>query len=131
MSPTTMVRASARLTLLALMLVSSSGEAGNQVIWTVHVGDTVVPLPPALFDGRLLPTKGSRWSCVADKALRQDAGGNTFSTLTIRCNDGETTVSSSASCSIGAHDNKQLSFELLEKTTSVKNAIRAECTDGF
>ena len=131
MSPTTMVRASARLTLLALMLAASSGEAGNQVIWTVHVGDAVVPLPAALFDGRSLPTRGSRWSCVADKALRQDTGGNTFSTLTIRCNDGETTVSSSASCAIGAHDNKQVAFELLERTTSLKNAIRAECTDGF
>ncbi|HTQ41983.1 MAG TPA: hypothetical protein VMI75_04435 [Polyangiaceae bacterium] len=126
-----MVRAAARLTLLALMLSASSGEAGNQVIWTVHVADSTVPLPAALFDGRPLPTKGSRWSCVADKALRQDASGNTFSTLTIRCNDGETTVSSSASCSIGAHDNKQLAFELLEKTTGLKNAIRAECTDGF
>ena len=126
-----MVRAAARLTLLALMLAASSGEAGNQVIWTVRVADSAVPLPAALFDGRPLPTKGSRWSCVADKALRQDAGGNTFSTLTIRCNDGETTVSSSASCAIGAHDNKQLSFELLEKTTGSKNAIRAECADGF
>jgi hypothetical protein len=126
-----MVRAAARLTLVALMLAASSGEAGNQVIWTVHVGDAVVPLPAALFDGRPLPTRGTRWSCVADKALRQDAGGNTFSTLTIRCNDGETTVSSSASCAIGAHDNKQLSFELSERTTSLKNAIRAECAEGF
>ena len=131
MSPTAMVRASARLTLLALMLAASSGEAGNQVIWSVHVGDSVVPLPAAQFDSRPLPSKGSRWSCVADKALRQDAVGNTFSTLTIRCNDGETTVSSSASCSIGGHDSKELSFELLERTTSLKNAIRAECTDGF
>jgi len=113
------------------MLAASSGEAGNQVIWTVRVADSTVPIPAALFDARPLPTKGSRWSCLADKALRQDAGGNTFSTLTIRCNDGETTVSSSASCSIGAHDNKQLAFELLEKTTGLKNAIRAECTDGF
>jgi hypothetical protein len=126
-----MVRASAKLTLLALMLAASSGEAGNRVIWSVHIGDSVVPLPDALFNGRPLPTRGTRWSCVADKALRQDAGGNTFSTLTIRCNDGETTVSSSASCSIGAHDDKQLSFELLEKTTGLKNAVRAECTDGF
>ncbi len=126
-----MVRAAAQLTLLALMLAAPSGEAGNQVIWTVHVADSTVPLPTALFDGRALPTKGSRWSCVADKVLRQDAGGNTFSTLTIRCSDGETTVSSSASCAIGAHDNKQLAFELLEKTTGLKNAIRAECTDGF
>jgi hypothetical protein len=75
-------------------------------------------------------TKGARWHCVADKLLRQDPAGNTFSTLTVRCDDGETPVSASASCAIGGHDIKQLSFELLEKT-SLKNAIRAECTDGF
>jgi hypothetical protein len=89
-----------------------------------------VTLPPGLFDSRPLLTRGVRWHCVADKVLRQDTGGNTFSTLTVRCDDGETTVSASASCAIGAHDRSQLSFELLEKS-NVKNTIRAECSDGF
>jgi hypothetical protein len=127
---TTMVRASGCLTLVAVMLAATSGGAGNQVTWSVHVGEAVVTLPAGLFDSRPLPTKGARWHCVADKALRQDPAGNTFSTLTVRCDDGETTVSASASCSIGGHDTKQLAFELVEKT-SMKNAIRAECADGF
>jgi len=125
-----MVRTFKGLVLVALMLATSSSGAGNQVTWTARVGEVVVPLPPGLFDGRPLPTKGARWHCVADKALRQDAGGNTFSTLTARCDDGETTVTSSASCAIGAHDRNQLSFELLEKN-NLKNTIRAECADGF
>ncbi len=125
-----MVRISGMLTVGALMLTASSGGAGNQVVWSVHVGDAAVPVPSGLFDSRPLPTKGTHWQCLADKVLRQDAAGNTFSTLTVRCNDGETTISASASCSIGAHDSRQLAFELVEKTTNLKNAIRAECTDG-
>jgi hypothetical protein len=112
------------------MLTASSGGAGNQVAWSVQIGEAAVPMPPALFDSHPLPTKGTHWRCVADKALRQDTAGNTFSTLTVRCNDGETTISSSASCAIGAHDTKQISFELVEKTTNLRNAIRAQCMDG-
>lgn len=119
------------LCLLAVMLTASRGGAGNQVTWTARIGETSVALPSGLFSGRVLPTVGVRWHCVADKALRQDAGGNTFSTLGVRCDDGETTVLASASCAIGAREQKQLSFELAEKATNVRNAIRAECTDGF
>lgn len=126
-----MVRTSAWLVFAALMLAASSGGAGNQVTWTVRVGDAVVPLPAALFDSRPLPTKGARWHCAADKALRQDATGNTFSTMTVRCNDGETTVSASASCIIGAQDTKTLAFDLQEKTSSLKNAVWAQCVDGY
>ena len=126
-----MVRTSGGLAGVALMLTASSGGAGNQVTWTVHVGDAVVALPAALFASRTLPTKGARWHCDADKVLRQDTAGNTFSTLTVRCNDGETTVSASASCAIGGHDSRQLSFELAEKTADLRNAIRAECSDGY
>src|SRR5580704_15906521 len=115
-------RTSGGLAFAALMLAASSGGAGNQVNWTVHVGETAVPLPSGQFDGRPLPTKGSRWRCVADKALRQDAAGNTFSTLTVRCDDGDSTVTASASCAIGAHDSRQLSFELAEKAANVKNS---------
>jgi len=127
----TIPRASGWLTLVALMLAASSGGAGNQVTWVVRVGDAAVSLPSGLFDSRPLPTKGARWHCIADKVLRQDTGGNTFSTLSVHCEDGDSTVSASASCAIGAHDSKQLSFELVERTANVKNAIRAECTDGF
>jgi hypothetical protein len=126
-----LARASGGLVLVALMLAASRGGAGNQVNWTAHVGETAVPLPSGQFEGRPLPTKGTRWHCVADKALRQDTGGNTFSTLTVHCDDGDSTVSASASCAIGAHDTKQLSFELSERTVNVRNAIRADCTDGF
>jgi hypothetical protein len=125
-----MVRTAAWLSLAALTFAASSVDAGNRVTWTVHIGDVPVALPAGLFDGRALPVRGARWHCTANKALRQDDGGNTFSTLTIVCDDGETKVSSSASCSIGAHDSRQLSFELLEKTTTFKNSIRAECADG-
>jgi hypothetical protein len=97
----------------------------------VHVGDVLVTLPPALFVGRPLPTKGARWQCLVDKALRQDATGNTFSTLTVHCNDGETTISAAASCTIGGRDAERLGFELDERTTNLKNVIRAECEDGF
>jgi hypothetical protein len=112
------------------MLAASSGGAGNRVAWNVHVGEAVVPVPSGVFESRPLPTAGTHWHCLVDKVLRQDAVGDTFSTLTVRCNDGETTISASASCAIGAHDTRQLSFELMEKTTNAKNAIRAECSDG-
>lgn len=125
-----MVRFTAFLAFAALALCASSGGADNQVAWTVRVGDVAVPVPPGLFAGRPLPIKGTRWHCVADKALRQDTVGNTFSTLTIRCDDAETSVSASASCAIGAHDNRQLGFERVEKTTNVKNESRGECADG-
>lgn len=126
-----LMQTSPALVSLALMLSASSGDAANTVSWSVHSGDAAVTLPPGLFEGRLVPTKGTRWHCVADKALRQDAAGNTFSTLTVLCEDGESTVSSSASCTIGAHETRQLSFEVAEKTASVRNAIRAECSGGF
>ena len=116
---------------LAFMLTASAGGAGNQVTWTAHVGETSVALPLGLFGGRPLPTVGTRWHCLVDKVLRQDPAGNTFSTLSVRCDDGETTVMASASCAIGGRETKQLSFELAEKTTNVRNAVRAECTDGF
>ena len=120
-----MIRTSGWLTLAALTLSSSSSGAGNQVTWSLHIGETAVSLPAALFDNRVLPVTGTRWRCVADKILRQDVTGNTFNTLTVRCDDGESTVSASASCAIGAHDSRQLSFELLERTTGAKSAIRA------
>lgn len=126
-----LIRTSPVLVSFALMLSASSGDAANAVNWSVHSGDAAVPLPPGLFEGKLVPTKGMRWHCVADKALRQDAGGNTFSTLTVRCEDGESAVSSSASCTIGAHETSSLSFEIAEKSTNVRNAIRAECSGGF
>jgi hypothetical protein len=125
-----MIRTAGCLTFIAVMLGAPTGGAGNSVNWNVHVGDVTVSLPPGLFDARPLPTKGTRWRCVADKILRQDGGGNTFSTLTARCDDGETTVSAAASCAIGAHDHNQLSFELLEKS-NLKNTIRADCSDGY
>jgi hypothetical protein len=126
-----MVRTSAGLTVVAVMLSASLSGAGNQIAWNLHVGEIAVPLPPTLFTGRLLPTKGAHWQCFADKALRQDSEGNTFSSLTIRCNDAETTFSAFASCSVGGHDTDRLSFELLEKTSNVKTLIRAECANGF
>ena len=116
---------------LAFVLTASSVGAGNQVTWTAHVGEASVPLPSGLFGGRILPTVGTRWHCVADKVLRQDSAGNTFSTLSVRCDDGETTVIASASCAIGGRETKQLSFELAEKTTNVRNAVRAECAESF
>jgi hypothetical protein len=119
------------LVLLACMLTVSRGGAGNAVTWTAHIGEALVTLPSGLFNGRALPTVGTRWHCVADKALRQDAAGNTFSTLGVRCEDGETTVTASASCAIGGREEKQLSFELAEKTGNVRNAIRAECAGGY
>jgi hypothetical protein len=124
-----MVRAAALLTCLAVILSTSVGGADNQVRWTVHVDDGGIVLPPALFKDHVLPTVGTRWHCFADKVLRQDAVGNTFSTLTVHCTDGETTASSAASCQIGSHETAKLAIDLLEKTTGVRNTIRAEC-DG-
>ena len=128
-----MVRVSALLAFVGVTVCSSVGGADNQVRWSVHTGADAaavsVVLPAALFRDVIIPMRGTRWRCLADKVLRQDPGGNTFSTLSIRCSDGETTVSSSASCAIGSHDTARLSFELLEKTTNLTNAVRAEC-DG-
>jgi hypothetical protein len=123
----TMVRAAAVLTCLGVLLSTTIGEADNQVRWTVHVDEAGIGLPPALFKDHVLPTLGTRWHCFADKVLRQDASGNTFSTLTVHCTDGETTASSSASCQIGGHETARLAIDLLEKTSGVKNTIRAEC----
>jgi hypothetical protein len=126
-----MVRTCAALTGVAVMLTASMGGAGNQIAWNLHVGEVAVALPTTLFTGRPLPIKATHWQCFADKSLRQDTEGNTFSTLVIRCNDAETTFSAFASCSIGGHDTDRLSFELLEKTSNAKTAIRAECANGF
>jgi hypothetical protein len=116
---------------VAVTLYSSAGAADNQVRWNLHAGgaDAAVALPTALFKDLPLPIRGARWRCTADKVLRQDAGGNTYSTLSIHCADGETTISSSASCMIGSHESAKLSFELAEKSTALTNAVRAEC-DG-
>ncbi len=124
----------AGLAALAVLFWAASGGADNQVQWSVHTDDAggagvAVPLPAALFKDHALPTRGARWRCLADKVLRQDATGNTFSTLTVHCSDGETTVSSSASCLIGTHHSDRLSIELVERTTSQRNLLRAEC-DG-
>jgi hypothetical protein len=128
-----MVRLSALLVFAGVTAFSSLGGAENQVRWTVHTGPDAagvsVALPAALFKDVTIPMRGTRWRCLADKVLRQDTGGNTFSTLTIRCSDGETTVSSAASCAIGSHENAKLSFELVETTSHLTNAVRAEC-DG-
>ncbi|HLK38137.1 MAG TPA: hypothetical protein VKU41_15350, partial [Polyangiaceae bacterium] len=128
MAPTTGI---GLLVLLACALTASRGGAGNAVTWTAHVGEASVALPSGLFSGRVLPTAGTRWHCIADKLLRQDASGNTFSTLSVRCDDGETTVIASASCAIGGRDERQLSFELAERAGNVRNAIRAECAGGY
>ena len=119
------------LVLLGCTLMASRGGAGNSVTWTAHVGDALVALPAGLFNGRVLPTVGTRWHCAADKVLRQDSAGNTFSTLSVRCDDGETTVTASASCAIGGREDKQLSFELAERAGNVRNAIRADCAGGY
>lgn len=117
---------------LAVALWASMGGADNSVRWTVHVDDSgasnaAVALPASLFKDHVLPVRGTRWHCLADKVLRQDAGGNTYSTLTVHCFDGETTVSSSASCLIGNHAVDRLSIQLVEKTSSVQNELRADC----
>ena len=119
------------------LLASSSGVglgAGNQVMWSIRVGAgdaraVEVAIPGALFKDHVLPIKGDRWHCLADKWLRQDESGNTFSTMVIHCADGETTVTSSASCQIGANDSDKLSISFVEKTTTLRNVIDARC-DG-
>jgi hypothetical protein len=116
----------------AVALWATIGGADNSVRWTVHVdgsgaSSAAVALPASLFKDHALPVRGARWHCLADKVLRQDASGNTYSTLTVHCFDGETTVSSSASCLIGNHAADRLSLQLLEKTTSVQNELRADC----
>jgi hypothetical protein len=119
---------------LAVLFWAGRGGAENMVQWSMQIDDAgssgvAVPLPAALFKDHPVPTRGTRWRCQADKVLRQDVRGNTFSALTVHCNDGETTVSSSAACLIGTHDSEKLSIELVEKTTGQRNLLRAEC-DG-
>jgi hypothetical protein len=128
-----MLRRSALLSFLGVTCFASSLGAGNQVTWSVRVGAAGAPavaivLPGALFKDHALPIKGDRWRCLADKFLRQDDGGNTFSTLVIHCTDGETTVTSSASCQIGANDSDKLSIGFVEKTTTLHNVIDARCS---
>jgi hypothetical protein len=127
-----MLRRSALLSFLGVTCFASSLGAGNQVVWSVRVGAAGAPaaaivLPGALFKDHALPIKGDRWHCLADKFLRQDDGGNTFSTMVIHCTDGETTVTSSASCQIGANDSDKLSITFVEKTTTLHNVIDARC----
>jgi hypothetical protein len=126
-------RTLALLTVAGFILVAPHGFAGNQVRWTVHVGVVgaalEIPVPSTLFQDRALPVKSARWQCFASKALRQDEAANTYSTMTVHCTDGETTVVSLASCQVGAHDVDKLSIELIEKTSNVHNAIQARC-DG-
>jgi hypothetical protein len=114
------------------ILWAQLGGAENSVRWTVHVDQNgtsgaTVALPTSLFQDHPLPVRGTRWHCLADKLLRQDPSGNTYSTLTVHCFDGETTVSSSASCLIGNHGTDRLSIQLVERTTSVQNELRADC----
>jgi hypothetical protein len=129
-----MFRISTLFSFLAVTLFASGVGAGNQVSWSVRVGvagapTVAVALPGALFKDHALPVKGERWRCLVDKFLRQDGGGNTFSTMVVHCTDGETTVSSSASCQIGANDSDRLSLNFVEKTTTLRNVIDAQC-DG-
>jgi hypothetical protein len=127
-----MVRSLALCALLGVTLFPGTGAASNQVTWVLHVGGastSVVTLPAALFKDHPLVITSERWRCFADKALRQDEGGNTYSTLTVHCTDGETTVSSSASCQIGHFASDQLSLQFDEKATRSHNAIQAKC-DG-
>lgn len=128
-----MNRALMSVAVLSLSTVASNSGADNFVTWTVRVGPqaspTALALPASLFKDHLLPTKGSRWRCVADRILRQDDRGNTYSEMSVRCTDGETTVSSSASCQIGAHGTDRFSMDFVEKTTAATNTISAQC-DG-
>src|SRR5579864_4698637 len=117
---------------LGVTFFASSLGAGNQVTWSIRVGAAgapavAIPIPAALFKDHVLPIKGDRWHCLADKSLRQDENGNTFSTMVIHCADGETTVTSSASCQIGANDSDKLSISFVEKTTTLRNVIDARC----
>jgi hypothetical protein len=127
-----MLRTSALFSFLGVTLFAPGLGAGNQVTWSVRVGAAGAPavaivMPGALFKDHALPIKGDRWHCLADKFLRQDEGGNTFSTMVIHCTDGETTVTSSASCQIGANDSDKLSISFAEKTTTLRNVIDARC----
>lgn len=127
-----MLRRSALFSFLGVMFFAPGLDAGNQVSWSVRVGAagapaTAIALPGALFKDYSVPIKGDRWRCLADKLLRQDDSGNTFSTLVIHCTDGETTVTSSASCQIGANDEDKLSIGFVEKTTTLHNVIDARC----
>jgi CheY-like chemotaxis protein len=127
-----MLRRSALFSFLGVMLFAPGLDAGNQVTWNIRVGAAGAPavpiaLPGALFKDHPLPIKGDRWHCLADKFLRQDESGNTFNTLVIHCTDGETTVTSSASCQIGANDSDKLSIGFVEKTTALRNVIDARC----
>jgi hypothetical protein len=111
---------------------ASTGGADNYVTWTVRVGPsstsaTSLTMPVPLFQDRLLPTKGERWRCLADKILRQDERGNTYGEMSVRCSDGETTVTSLASCQVGAHGSDRLFIELVEKTSAIKNGIWVQC----
>jgi hypothetical protein len=125
-----------RLIGLAVLFAAASwasrGGADNYVTWTVRVGPsstsaTSVAIPVPLFKDKVLPTKGERWRCLADKLLRQDERGNTYGEMSVRCSDGETTVTSSASCQVGAHGSDRLFIELVEKTSAIKNGIWAQC----
>lgn len=127
-----MLRTSGLFSFLGVTLFASSLSAGNSVAWTLRVGAagspaTAIPLPGMLFKDHPLPTKGDRWRCLADKLLRQDESGNTFSTIVVHCTDGETTVTSSASCQIGSNDSDKLSITFVEKTTTLRNLIDAQC----
>jgi len=114
----------------ATALISSHVAAdNNQVRWTMLVGNpaVAVPLPILLFKDRPIPIKSDRWRCFVDNALRQDTQANTYSTLTIHCDDGETTVVTSASCLVGGHAPDRLSVDLVEKTPALTNSLRARC----
>ncbi len=120
------------LALCAAASWASIGGADNYVTWTVRVGPssssaTLLTLPLALFRDKALPIKGDRWRCLADKVLRQDDHGNTYGEMSVRCSDGETTLTSSASCQVGAHVSDRFGFELAEKTSAIKNGIWVQC----
>ena len=115
---------------IAMTLLSSGVTAdNNQVRWTMSVGNpsVAVVIPITLFKDRPVPIKSERWRCYVDNALRQDAQANTYSTLTVHCSDGETTVVTSASCLIGGHLPDRLAVELIEKTSTVTSSLRAHC----
>jgi hypothetical protein len=118
---------------LGVTLFASGLSAGNSVAWNLRVGAAgspavAIPLPGTLFKDRVLPMTGDRWRCLADKVLRQDESGNTFSTMVVHCTDGETTVTSSASCQIGTIGSDKLSITFVEKTTTLRNVIDAQCS---
>lgn len=127
-----MIRSLTLVALLGTILVAPPAIAENQVRWTVRIAaggaaSTPMPLPFTLFQNHPLPIKGSLWGCFADKWLRQDVAGNTYSAMTIHCTDGTTTVRSAVSCQIGGHDSGKASIELIEKTNDLHNEIQAQC----